>query len=75
MSKRSTRYEAGQAVEVLRPDFTRPGQPETWQEGVVDRVEPVSDRLVKVVVQLSGGVWSPHMIGPRGGNRHIRPAS
>lgn len=75
MSKHSTRYSAGQSVEVLRPDFTKRDAPWTWQNGVVDRVQPVTDTLVDVFVRLPDGSWSPQRVGPRGGNKRIRPAS
>lgn len=75
---RTCKYTVGQAVEVHRHDFAQRGHPITWQQGVVDRLEPIgSDAkgLVQVFVEMPDGSWSPQIVGPRGGNKRIRPAS
>jgi hypothetical protein len=78
MTKPSTagsKFQVGQAVEVLAFDFATPGFPETWQAGVVDRMEAIGDKgHVQVFVALTAGGWGKPVVGPRGGNTKIRAA-
>ncbi len=71
------KYAVHDAVEVFRHDFEIPGFPETWQRGiVVDVTAANEDRgLWSVHVQLGPASWSPQLVGPRGGNKRIRPAA
>ena len=74
-----SKYSVGQEVEVFEPDFDTPGFPMVWRRGTVDRIEKVGkDNLDQVFVRSTVAghehpVWSPQVIGKRGGNRNIRP--
>lgn len=71
---RTCRYTEGQAVEVLRYDFSQRPAPLTWMRGVVTEVTARDDKLWNVQVRVGDG-WAPQIVGVRGGNNAIRPAS
>jgi hypothetical protein len=76
-----SKYEEGQEVEVFDTDFETPGFPRVWMRGTVDRTESMGDNgLTQVFVKRTvagheNPVWSPQIVGKRGGNRNIRPCS
>lgn len=68
------KYATGQAVEINGPDFTTPGFPWVWRQGVVISVDPCSRGLHTIVIRTADGIRHAQTIGKRGGNRYVRPA-
>lgn len=76
MNNTTPRYTAGQAVEVLRTDFTTPGMPNVWFPGVVAEVAVISDgRVFDALVHLADGKLTRETFGKRGGGQRIRAAA
>ncbi|MEK6443685.1 hypothetical protein [Pseudonocardia sp. T1-2H] len=73
---RTCRYSLNQAVEVLHADFETPDFPDTWFAGVVEKIEVADEArgLWTVTVRRGERAWSLQIVGPRGGNKRIRPA-
>jgi hypothetical protein len=60
----------GQAVEVLRTDFTPAGYaaglPQVWRRGVVEGVRDVDAKVASVSIRLEDGSVTAECVGPRG---------
>ncbi len=72
------RYQVGQRVEVFVYNFDVPGFPQQWIGGEVESAEPIGDPKLgrwDIKVRTDKGTYSPQVVGPRGGNKHIRPAA
>jgi hypothetical protein len=73
---RTVKYRAGQRVETFDTNFDIPGFPNEWMPGTVDRVNSIGNKgHMDVFVKRDRGGWSPQIVGPRGGNKRIRPLS
>ena len=73
-AKTTTKYAAGHRVEVLRYTFEKAGMPQEWYAGTVGEVEPIGGKgVVDVLVLCDDGTISRQLVGPRGGNKNIRP--
>lgn len=76
------KYQVGQAVEVNVPDFKTPGMPHIWMPATVESVNDFGDGLFNIatrradVLDRNGdGLVQSQIVGPRGGNKRIRPAA
>jgi hypothetical protein len=71
---RPAHYTIGQAVQVEAPDFTRPGFPVVWQDGVVEALAALDSGHLDVRVRMLDGRARVERVGKRGGNRRLRAA-
>jgi hypothetical protein len=68
----------GQAVEVLRTDFTpagfAAGLPKVWVRGTVEQVRDLNEKVASITVRLVDGSITAECVGPRGGGKVVRLA-
>lgn len=74
---RTCKYAAGDAVEVLRHNFEKPGFPREWVPGYVERVALINaDKSIwNVAVRVGIRAFPNLYVGPRGGNNQLRPSA
>jgi hypothetical protein len=65
-------YTEGDRVERKTYDFAKPGHPETWQRGTVEKVTKRDDRLAEVTIRHDDGSAAVELVGPRSGNARVR---
>jgi hypothetical protein len=70
-------FSVGQRVEAQAYSFDKPGTPREWYPGTIERAEPIGDPSkgrFDLMVRLDDGRRVPHIVGPRGGGKAVRPA-